>query len=61
MVWLELFLTALLSTVSEYISAGVFIRTRSDGTVFKLANLKASTQSRELCIPELVCAYAAAI
>ena len=36
-----LFLTALLSTVSEHLSAGVIIRTRSDGKVFQLARLKA--------------------
>ena len=39
-----LFLAALLSTVSEHLSTGVFIRTRSDGKLFKLARLKASTK-----------------
>ena len=41
-----LFLAALLSTVSEHLSTGVFIRTRSDGKLFKLARLKASTNTR---------------
>ena len=56
-----LFLTALLSTVSEHISAGVFIRTRSDGKLFKLARLNASRNTRELCIRELLFADNAAI
>ena len=38
-----LFLAALLFTVSEHLSTGIFIRTRSDGKLFKLARLKAST------------------
>ena len=38
-----LFLAALLSTVSEHLSTAVFIRTRSDGTLFQLARLIAST------------------
>ena len=49
-----LFLAALLSTVSEHLSTGVVIRTRSDGKLFKLARLKASTKIRELCIRELL-------
>ena len=49
-----LFLAALLCTVSENLSTGVFIRTRSDGKLFKLARLKASTTTRELCIRELL-------
>ena len=56
-----LFLAALLCTVSEHLSAGVFIRTRSDGKLFKLARLKASTKTRELCIRELLFADDAAI
>ena len=56
-----LFLAALLSTVSEHLSTGVFIRTRSDGKLFKLARLKASTKTRELCIRELLFADDAAI
>ena len=56
-----LFLTALLSIVSEVLSTGVFIRTRSDGKLFKLARLKASTTTRELCIRELLFADDAAI
>ena len=56
-----LFLAALLSTVSEHLSTGVFIRTRSDGKRFKLAILKASTKTRELCIRELLFADDAAI
>ena len=56
-----LFLAALLSTVSEHHSTGVFIRTRSDGKLFKLARLKASTKSRELCIRELLFVDDAAI
>ena len=56
-----LFLAALLSTVSEHLSTGVFIRTRSDGKLFNLARLKASTKTRELCIRELLFADAAAI
>ena len=55
-----LILAALLSTVSEHLSTGGFIRTRSDGKLFKLARLKASTKTRELCIRELLFAdYAA--
>ena len=56
-----LFLAAILSTVSEHISTGVFIRTRSDGKLFNLARLKASTKTRELCIRELLFADDAAI
>ena len=56
-----LFLTALLSTVSEHLSTGVFIRTRSDGKLFKLARLKASTKTQELFIHELLFADDAAI
>ena len=55
-----LFLAALLSTVSEHRSTGAFIRTRSDGKLFKLARLKASTKTRELCIRELLFADDAA-
>ena len=43
-----------LSTVSEHLSTAVFIRTRPDGNIFKLARLKASTTTRELCIRELI-------
>ena len=56
-----LFLAALLSTVSGHLSAGVFIRTKSDGKVFQLARLKTSTKTRELCIRELLFADDAAI
>ena len=56
-----LFLTVLLSTVSEHLSAGVFIRTRSYGKLFKLARLKASTKTREFCIRELLFADDAVI
>ena len=42
-----LFLAALLSTVYEHFSTGGFIRTRSDGKLFKLARLKANTTTRE--------------
>ena len=47
--------------MSEHLSTGVFIRTRSDGTLFHLARLKASTKTRELCIRELLFANDAAI
>ena len=56
-----LFLAALLSTVSEHLSTGDFVRTRSDGKLFKLARLKASTRTREPCIHELLFADDAAI
>ena len=56
-----LFLAALLSTVSEPLSTGVFIRTRCDETLFKLARLKASTYTRKLGICELLFADDAAI
>ena len=49
-----LFLAALLSTMSEHLSTGVFIRTRSDGKIFKLARQKASTTTRKLCIREIL-------
>ena len=55
------FLTALLSTVSEHLSAGVFIRTRSDGKLFQLARLKVCTKTREPCIRELLFSDDAAI
>ena len=48
-------------TVSEHLSAGVFIRIRSDGILFQLARLKASTPTRELCIRELLFADEGAI
>ena len=54
-------ITLFLATVSEHLSTGVFIRTRSDGKLFKLARLKASTKTRELCIRELLFADDAAI
>jgi hypothetical protein len=54
-------ITLFLATVSEHLSTGVFIRTRSDGKLFKLARLKASTKNRELCIRELLFADDAAI
>ena len=44
-----------------HLSTGVFICTRSDGKLFKLARLKASTKTRELCIRELLFADDAAI
>jgi len=53
-----LILPALLSTVSEKLSAGVLIRTESYG---KLARLKASTITSELCIREVLFADYAAI
>ena len=56
-----LFLAALLPTVSDHLSAGVFIRTRSDGKLFKLARPTASATNRQLCIRELLFADAAAI
>ena len=56
-----IFMAALLSTVSEHISAGVYIRTRSDGKLIQLARLKASTTIRELCIRKLLFADDAAI
>ena len=59
--FLTLFLAALLSTVSENLSTGVFIHTRSDGKLFILARQKASKKTRELCIRELLFAYDAAI
>ena len=40
--------------MSEHVSAGVFIRTRSDRKLFKLASLKASTNTRKLGIRELL-------
>ena len=49
------------SAVSEYLSAGVFICTRSYGKLFQLARLKATTKTRELCIRELLFADDAAI
>ena len=49
-----LFLAALLSTMSENLSAGVFIRTKSDGKLYHLVRVKASTKTRELCIRELL-------
>ena len=56
-----LFLAALLSTESEHFSAAVLTRTRSDGKLFHLARLKASTTNRELCNRELLFADDAAI
>ena len=56
-----LFLTALVSTVSEHLSAGAFIRIRSDGKLFQLSRLKASIKTRELCVGELLFAGDAAI
>ena len=55
------FLAALLTIVSEHLSAGAFIRTRSDGKLFQLARLKASTKPRELCLCKLLFSDAAAI
>ena len=57
----HLFQAALLSTMSEHLTAEVFIRTRSGGELFQLARLKASTNTRELCIRELLYADDAAI
>ena len=49
-----LFLAALLSTVSEHLSAGAFMHTKSDRKLFQLARLKVSTKTRKLCIRELL-------
>ena len=54
-------MATLLSTVYEHLIARVFIRTRSDGKLFKLARLKASTKTRELYIRELLFGDDAAI
>ena len=57
-----LFLAPLLSTVSERLSARVFIRTGSDGKLlFQLTRQKACTKDRELGIRELLFADYAAI
>ena len=56
-----LFPAALLSTLSAHLSAGVFIRTRSDGKLYQLARLKASTKTRKLCVRELLFTDDAAI
>ena len=56
-----LFLAALLSTVAEHLNEGVFIRTRSGGNLFQLARLKASKQTREHSIRELLFADEAAV
>ena len=50
-----------LATVSKHLSAGVFIRARSDRKLFQLARLRASTNSRECCIHELLFVDDAAI
>ena len=41
-----------LATVAEHLSAGVFIRARSDRKLFQLARLRASIKTRETCIHE---------
>ena len=57
----NLFLGAVLSAASEHLSICVFIRTRTDGQLFNLARLSANTNTRELCIRELLFADDAAM
>ena len=49
-----LYLAAVLGTVGSNLSKGVYIRTRSDGKLFNVARLKASTKTREVCVRELL-------
>ena len=46
----SLYLTAVLETTNEGLNGGVFIRTRTDGKLFNLAQLCAHTKTLEMCI-----------
>ena len=50
-----LYLTAVLEVMSSNLKdEGVYIRTRSDGKLFNLARLRATTKTTELCVRELL-------
>ena len=49
-----LYLAAVLETMSLNLKGGVYIRTRTDGKLFNLARLKASTKTKEQCVRELL-------
>ena len=49
-----LYLAAVLETMAQDLDKGVYIRTRSDGKLFNLSRLKASTKVREICVRELL-------
>lgn len=48
-----LYLAAFSETVAYNLGKVVYIRTRSDGKLYNLSRLKASTKTRELCVREL--------
>ena len=50
----SLHLTAVLDTMNEGLNKGVFLRTRTDGKLFNLAQLRAHTKTLEVCIRELL-------
>ena len=49
-----LYLTAVLETMEANLNKGIFMKTRSDGKLFNLSRLKASSRTRELCVRELL-------
>ena len=49
-----LYLAAVLETMGANLNKQVFMKTRSDGKLFNLSRLKASSKTRELCVTELL-------
>ena len=45
-----LYLAEVLETMGANLNKGVFMKTRSDGKLFNLSTLKASSKTRELCV-----------
>ena len=50
----SLYLTAVLDTMNEGLDKGVFLRTKTDGKLFNLAQISAHTKTQEICIRELL-------
>lgn len=49
-----LYLATVLEIITHNLAEGLFIRTHSDGKLFNLSRLEASTKTRELCVRELL-------
>ncbi|PIK58516.1 hypothetical protein BSL78_04540 [Apostichopus japonicus] len=50
----RLYLSAVQQNMTDGLSKGVFIKTRSDGKLFNLARLRTNTKVREVCVRELL-------
>ena len=50
----SLYLAAILETMCTNLNSGVFIKRRTDGRLFNLARLRASTKTRVICVRDLL-------